>query len=535
VSVTDILDVTNRVKTPAELEDADMDGLLDTWEYANFPTDLTKLSGSGNLDGDGLTDAEEYALGTDPNNVDTDGDNLQDEVENGTGMWVSITNTGTNPLVADTDGDGFRDDVENNLGTWVSQTNPGTNPNLADTDIDGFSDFVEGPNGYEPSDNASFPVFKDDKYLMAYWKFDDATTAIQAVDEVNDHAGVVTGTFSAEGTGATLTGTDRAMCFGPGQNVLIDGTFANLASAGNKITISFWQKLTAVGGSAFWINSESAGAGTGNRGIQAHSPHSDGKVYFDHSGCCTNNVTRINSGDLRGTAPGQIDVGQWQHYAYVKDGDVKRVYIDGIEALSGFGTAPLVNDFANLYIGSTNAGASMNGCIDEFSIFAGALSPYQVTQLAGGTSADTVLDATAIYETWATASGLTPGVNDGVGQNPDFDGLNNLLEFAFGTDPRVSNPAPVSADFSPPFIPTNVNAQFVRRINHAAAGLTYVAEFSADLVNWEASDKTPSFVSSQSADYEVVNLPYTVILDSGKKATYFRIRVNSSETGGINP
>jgi hypothetical protein len=55
-------------------------------------------------DNDGLTDAEEIALGTDPFNPDTDGDGLTDFEE------VRIYKT--DPLNPDTDGDGFSDGEE---------------------------------------------------------------------------------------------------------------------------------------------------------------------------------------------------------------------------------------------------------------------------------------------------------------------------------------------------------------------------------------------------------------------------------------
>ncbi len=51
-------------------------------------------------DGDGLTDAEEKQLGTNPKKADTDGDGLTDKEE---------LELGTNPLVKDTDGDGVPD------------------------------------------------------------------------------------------------------------------------------------------------------------------------------------------------------------------------------------------------------------------------------------------------------------------------------------------------------------------------------------------------------------------------------------------
>ena len=55
-------------------------------------------------DHDGLTDAEEKTLGTNPNNPDTDGDGLTD------GEEVNVYKT--NPLNPDTDGDGYSDGEE---------------------------------------------------------------------------------------------------------------------------------------------------------------------------------------------------------------------------------------------------------------------------------------------------------------------------------------------------------------------------------------------------------------------------------------
>lgn len=130
--------------------DSDLDGIPDSYELANTtPPSATALDPNGDvlLDNDGLTNLQEYLIGTDPNNPDTDADGLLDGVETRTSVWVSATNTGTNPLVFDTDGDTIRDGYETNTGIFVSSTNTGTNPNDPDTDKDSLVDNVETATG----------------------------------------------------------------------------------------------------------------------------------------------------------------------------------------------------------------------------------------------------------------------------------------------------------------------------------------------------------------------------------------------------
>lgn len=75
-------------------------------------------------DGDGISDVNEMALGTDKTKADTDGDGLTD------GEEKSI---GTNPMLADTDGDGYTDYDEVNAET--NATNFSSNPNQPPYDL----------------------------------------------------------------------------------------------------------------------------------------------------------------------------------------------------------------------------------------------------------------------------------------------------------------------------------------------------------------------------------------------------------------
>ncbi|MEK9986455.1 MAG: hypothetical protein VW879_17090, partial [Opitutae bacterium] len=88
-----------------------------------------ELVGSDDPDEDGLTNREEFKVGTNPNNADTDGDNLPDEWE--------IENQ-TNPVEPDAheDNDG---DLLNNLAEFQN----GTKAYRADSDRDGLDDGLE--------------------------------------------------------------------------------------------------------------------------------------------------------------------------------------------------------------------------------------------------------------------------------------------------------------------------------------------------------------------------------------------------------
>lgn len=128
--------------------DTDADGLFDGAEVT-AGTDPT-LSDS---DGDGFGDNAEVTNGTDPNDaasvpsgeptVDTDGDMLTDARE---------AELGTNPQLADSDGDGLTDTAE--VGVEPGSAT-GTDPRLTDTDGDGVGDGDEVANGTDPTDPAS--------------------------------------------------------------------------------------------------------------------------------------------------------------------------------------------------------------------------------------------------------------------------------------------------------------------------------------------------------------------------------------------
>jgi hypothetical protein len=132
------------------VSDSDMDGLDDGFEIKFFGN--LSEGPDDDFDMDGLTNLEESEAGLDPSDDDSDGDGLKDGVEDGTGTFVSATQTGTSPLNPDSDDDGLLDGVEDNGGTFVSATQTGSDPNLFDTDGDNQNDGFEVANSTDPND-----------------------------------------------------------------------------------------------------------------------------------------------------------------------------------------------------------------------------------------------------------------------------------------------------------------------------------------------------------------------------------------------
>jgi hypothetical protein len=153
---------------------------------------LRILNGSADEDGDGLSNSDEFARGTNPLNPDTDGDGIADgdEVALGANPLDSqdhpVTQAQSTPVaylntfVADTDGDGFADRDEVLLGT--NPTNLQARPTVqvqsvpvaylntfvADTDSDGFPDRDEVLLGTNPTAPASQPTTTAFSAVVSY-------------------------------------------------------------------------------------------------------------------------------------------------------------------------------------------------------------------------------------------------------------------------------------------------------------------------------------------------------------------------------
>lgn len=152
--------------------DSDSDGMPDWWERY-YGLDINDADDAIlDLDADGLTNLEEFTLGTYADEVDSDGDLLSDADEANTYL--------TDPTSVDSDSDGMRDDWE--------ITNGFDPVDAADRDLDSDGDTV--PNyfeylvGTDPNSASSMPTmvgagtysFEGTSLLPTGWTLSDDTT-----------------------------------------------------------------------------------------------------------------------------------------------------------------------------------------------------------------------------------------------------------------------------------------------------------------------------------------------------------------------
>ncbi len=159
-------------------------------------------------------------------------------------------------------------------------------------------------------------------------------------------------------------------------------------------------------------------------------------------------------------------------------------------------------------------------------------------------ASDTVLFGPIEY--WRQAFFGNPngtGANEGNLQHADSDGVINLLEFAFGTNPvsiasgpndltyggtfgapgSVLNGQPITA-VQP--VPNSVDFRmvFIRRTDYLSAGLTYTPQFSVSMTSWQNSSVTPTILADDGT-YQLVSVPYPRFI-GGKKARFSRVSVS---------
>ncbi|MFW9786819.1 MAG: SBBP repeat-containing protein [Candidatus Thorarchaeota archaeon] len=150
------------IGTLANSTDSDSDLMPDAWEVACPHLDPLVNDANGDIDNDDLSNLGEYFMGCNPMDRDTDRDTLED------GFEVHVL--GTDPTDPDTDMDTMPDNWEYEFGlnpllddsqddldgdelSNLREYELGTRPDMVDSDSDSYSDSWEVKNGFDPTDS----------------------------------------------------------------------------------------------------------------------------------------------------------------------------------------------------------------------------------------------------------------------------------------------------------------------------------------------------------------------------------------------
>jgi hypothetical protein len=213
---------------------------------------------------------------------------------------------------------------------------------------------------------------------IVFYDFNDASNAAAAADQSGNgnNGTIAVATYTADGGGRTGQAGDRALDFGAFNNGAVltvpnaaTGAFDSLTQ-NDAATVAFWQ----FGGAAQPVNQWTFLFDPG-RQLGSHAPWGDGTIYFDVAGCCGANQ-RINKNEPDSTKY----KGQWNHYAFVKNGTFTSIYQNGqlfhdsgADAKSPLGAITTVSFGAD-----GGGGGSMNGLLDEVGVWDQALSQAEI-------------------------------------------------------------------------------------------------------------------------------------------------------------
>ncbi|MDB6135932.1 MAG: Heme/hemopexin-binding protein [Verrucomicrobiales bacterium] len=160
-------------------------------------------------------------------------------------------------------------------------------------------------------------------------------------------------------------------------------------------------------------------------------------------------------------------------------------------------------------------------------------NPFQFTLSGIGVSG-------TIFSSWCESFFGGALRNKGILEDFDSDAVCNLLEFAFGTVPTSAGSGPGPLHYSghlsgggsldavggPVAAAENgeFSALFIRRQDHAAAGLVYTPQFSGNMIDWRNSFDEP-IVLATGGGCEIVKVPWPQLATGEGAKCFFRVSV----------
>ncbi|NQU21888.1 MAG: PEP-CTERM sorting domain-containing protein [Candidatus Nealsonbacteria bacterium] len=216
--------------------------------------------------------------------------------------------------------------------------------------------------------------------LVGYWDFDDFSDPNTALDSSGNgnHAAIIEAVYTPDSGGHTGLPGDRAMNF----DVLADHAYAtvpaaaigafNSMTANNAATVSLWifgAESQPQSNAVFGFFDALDG-----RQLQAHTPWDNTVIYFDVGGTAEGGQNRIKKFEPDAT----MWKGQWNHYAFVKNGGTSKIYRNGSLWHSGPTSAP-IGPITQVNIGTGQPlDPSYRGLIDDLAVWDEELSADRI-------------------------------------------------------------------------------------------------------------------------------------------------------------
>lgn len=353
------------------LGDSDGDKLPDTWETQygfnihdnganpnnNGVAGNPDNGAAGDPDKDTLTNGVEFSNGTDPRKADTDGDGLTDGAE---------LLAGTNPRKADTDDDGLGDREEGIAGSI---------PLEPDSDSDGYTDGFEVAKGSDPTKSASVPPPLST--LVVHFDFEEDAEDLSGTG--NNGTLLNNPEFSTDVPAALGTGHSLLLANGGG----IENQGANIsgspALASQYFTLAYWIKPTTDQPSNAGLERLTSRAGygfetaIGSAGGVGGTSSSTGITLSYYQGGW--NITNV-----------EIVQDEWVHVAWVSSENGMELFLNGESAYTGPSLSASPGQ-GLMRIGTAyNNVEGFEGYMDDFRLYAAALSEEDIQTISGGTA-----------------------------------------------------------------------------------------------------------------------------------------------------
>jgi len=281
-----------------------------------------------------------------------------------------------------------------------------------DFDGDGLDNAREFALHTDATDRSSGPG----AVLLGRWDFDERSGTVAADGSGHNHPAALTQTYywrTEPGARSFLRLPDA------GGFARIDAPDLLPGANDGDFSVAFWIRLQEAA-TGNWRVIMQKGDSLWERTFSMWLMQGNNHVYYRISGA--------SNPDMGSQSASELEVGEWAHVAYVKEGRTLRLYLNGVEDSNvALPEGSVAND-GPIYIGKDPWYDAARADFDDFLIYNVALRPGEVASLLTGGKWDSDHDGLSDHQ--EQALGTDPRSGD-----TDFDGVSDAREGADGTDP----------------------------------------------------------------------------------------------------